>query len=78
MAAKCWTEKQLLEASGLDCDVSSLHRKLQGSQGITADQVRLLAAALGVSIPGIRRAIAVEQQLGIRATWPGKRGAKAS
>lgn len=48
--AKGWTTAQLLERSKLDCDLSSLNRKMRGRQKTSTEECQALAAALEVTI----------------------------
>lgn len=48
--AKGWTMSRLLDESGLDCDRSSLHRKIYGGQLLRTEECQVLAATLGVDL----------------------------
>lgn len=50
MKAKNWTIPQLLKESGLDCDRSSLQRKLTGDQKLATEEAEQLAEALGCTL----------------------------
>lgn len=50
LEVKGWTIPQLLEASGLDCDRTSLHRKLHGKQKLSTDEAQKLASLLGCTL----------------------------
>lgn len=50
LAAKGWTIPQLLEASGLTCDRTSLYRKLHGKQKLSTDEAQTLASLLGCTL----------------------------
>lgn len=46
MVAKGWSVPRLLEESGLECDRTSLHRKLKGEQKLSTEEAQALANAL--------------------------------
>ena len=46
MEAKGWSVPMLLKVSGLDCDRSSLQRKLTGAQKLSTDEAQRLAEVL--------------------------------
>jgi hypothetical protein len=47
MTAKQWSVSKLLDESGLECDRSSLQRKLSGDQKLTTAEAERLAEVLG-------------------------------
>jgi hypothetical protein len=74
MEAKGYTYVRLLEESGLSCDLSSLHRKLNGSQGLDAKEGQALAKVLGVRVATIDKVIHLAESLGVDVSWsPDKR-----
>lgn len=64
-----YTYERLLLESGLDCDLSSLSRKLNGGQGLEAHEARDLARVLGVRVAGIDRMLSIADELGAVASW---------
>lgn len=50
MKGRDWSVSRLLEISGLECDRSSLHRKLHGKQALSADEIQALVNALGITV----------------------------
>lgn len=47
MKGRRWSVRRLLDASKLDCDRSSLHRKLHGKQPMSHEEIQALVNALG-------------------------------
>ena len=50
MESKEWSVPRLLKESGLQCDRSSLQRKLTGAQKLSTDEAERLAHTLGVTL----------------------------
>jgi len=50
MRAKGWSVPQLLKASHLEIDRSSLQRKLKGEQILSTEEAEQLAAVLGCTL----------------------------
>ena len=50
MKTRKWSVSRLLEASGLECDRSSLHRKLHGKQPIDDAELQKLVNALEITV----------------------------
>ena len=50
MEAKEWSVPKLLKESRLDCDRSSLQRKLTGDQKLSTEEAEQLAEALGCTL----------------------------
>ena len=50
MEAREWSVPQLLKASGLKCDRSSLQRKLTGDQKLATEEAERLAEVLGCTL----------------------------
>lgn len=48
--SKGWTMSRLLSESGLDCDRSSLHRKIYGGQLLRVEECQVLAKTLGIEL----------------------------
>jgi hypothetical protein len=69
MRAKGYTYAQLLEESGLKCDLSSLNRKLNGGQGLDADEGQALARVLGVRASAVDKVIQIAETLGVTVSW---------
>jgi transcriptional regulator with XRE-family HTH domain len=58
MKSRGWSIQRLLNESGLDCDRSSLSRKLHGKQWLSSDEVQVLVNTLEVTVaasPFVRR-----------------------
>ncbi len=74
MKTRSYTYDRLLKESGLKCDVTSLNRKLNGSQGLEAHEGKALAKVLGVKVAGIDRAVQLARPIGATVSWvPTKR-----
>jgi transcriptional regulator with XRE-family HTH domain len=69
MEAKGYTFKRLLEESGLGCDTSSLNRKLNGGQELSAEDGRALAVVLGIRVTAVDRLIQLSKDLGVEVRW---------
>ncbi len=69
MAEKGYTYAQLLAESGIDCDISSLNRKLNGGQGLEAKEGLALARVLGVRVAAVDDAIHLAEELGGAVSW---------
>ena len=50
MEAKEWSVPRLLKESGLECDRTSLHRKLAGTQKLSTEEAQTLAEVLGCTL----------------------------
>jgi len=50
MKTKGWSVPRLLDESGLDCDRSSLQRKLSGDQKLSTEEAEKLAEVLGCTL----------------------------
>ncbi len=50
MRDRGWTVEHLLAVSKLDCDRSSLNRKLRGKQPISHDEIQALVNALDITV----------------------------
>lgn len=64
LRSKGWTHAELIAASGVECALSSMSRKLSGHQGIEAKDARRLAAALGITQPELCELTKIERRLG--------------
>jgi len=72
-----YTHDRLLLESGLECDVSSLNRKINGLQALEGHEARALAAVLHVRVSGIDAMLLIADRIGATAAWPAakRRGA---
>lgn len=50
LTARGWSVQKLLDESGLECDRSSLQRKLSGDQKLATDEAERLAEILGCTL----------------------------
>lgn len=71
--SKGYTRQRLLEESGLDCDLSSLNRKLNGFQTLDGEEAAKLAAVLDVKHDKVSRAATLAAALGGTVCWPAER-----
>ena len=70
MEARGYTYDRLLQESGLDIDVSSLNRKLNGAQSLSGDEGLALAKALGVRAATVDRVLRLAETIGVNVAWP--------
>ena len=79
MKVQRYTYERLLDDSGLKLklDITSLHRKLHGRQGMEAAEAQALAKVLGVKATRIEKAVQLAQPYGATVGWTPtkKRGA---
>ena len=56
MSDRGWSVQRLLDESGLECDRSSLHRKIHGKQPLAQEEIQALVNALGITVAVMPRA----------------------
>lgn len=79
MSRRRYTYTRLLEESGLGINVSSLNRKLNGDQPLSADEGAALAGVLRPGhVPAIERLRDLAGALGGRVSWGQERRRRAS
>lgn len=70
MKARNYTFRKLKELCGLNCEASSLIRKLNGGQPLSAEEALAIGGALGVKTSGISRLSKLAEEMGAEVSWP--------